>query len=70
MQVDFLKTAFQENVLELVGLIAQHMGTKVLKADAPVMLDLLHGIFASFDPRSVLNADESALLNRNKYAAA
>lgn len=65
-----MKTAFQENVLELVGLIAQHMGTKVLKADAPVMLDLLHGIFASFDPRSVLNADESALLNRNKYAAA
>lgn len=65
-QVDFLKIAFQENVLELVGLIAQHMGTKTLKADAPVMLDLLHGIYSAFDPRSVVDADASILLSRIK----
>lgn len=65
-----MKIAFQENVLELVGLIAQHMGTKTLKADAPAMLDLLHAIFSAFDPRSVLDADESVLLSRIKYVLA
>lgn len=66
LQADFLRIAFQENVLELVGLIAQHMGTKTLKTDAPVMLDLLHGIYSAFEPRSVVDADASILISRIK----
>lgn len=66
LQVDFLKVALQEHVLELVGLIAQHMGTKILKADTAVMIDLLHGVFSAFEPRSVLDADESVILDRSR----
>jgi hypothetical protein len=67
MQVDFLKAALEENVLDIVGLVVQHIGGKKLKEDAHVALDVLYGIYTSFDPRSVLNAEARDLGQRRRY---
>ena len=55
--------ALEENVLDLVALIAQHISSvSTFKADCPVVLELLHGIYRQLSPKDVFGADEELLL--------
>jgi hypothetical protein len=66
--VDFLRVALEENVLELVALITQHVAAPELKADAAVVLDALAHVYGRLSPRDVMLADEELLLTRDGYA--
>ena len=68
MQVDFLKVAVEENVLELVALITQHIGSAHLRCDAPVVLELLHDIYSVLNPKDVFGANEDLLLAHARCA--
>lgn len=70
LQVDFLQVALEENVLELVALITQHIGNAHLRCDAPVVLELLHDIYRVLSPKDVFGANEDLLLSRARCAAA
>jgi hypothetical protein len=70
LQIDFLKAALEENVLHMVGCILQHVDNKKLRDDASVALDILYGVYVSFDPRTVLEADlqDAAQRSRCEFA--
>ena len=66
MQVDFLKAALEESVLDMVGCVLQHVEDKRLREDASIALDILYGVYVSFDPRAVFDADLQDAAQRSR----
>jgi hypothetical protein len=64
LQADFIEGALDENVLELVASIAQHIQLPVLQGDAHLVLQLLQDIYSAFDPHTLQTACEDILLHR------
>lgn len=60
--------ALEENVLDLVALITQHLASPYVRQDAPIVLELLHDIYERLDPREIIKADEELLLGGGRYA--
>ena len=66
MQIDFLKAALEESVLDMVGCVLQHVENKRLREDASIALDILYGVYVSFDPRAVFDADLQDAAQRSR----
>jgi Timeless protein len=64
LQVDFIQVALDENVLELVASIAQHIELPVLQGDAHLVLQLLQDVYSAFDPHTLQKTCEDILLHR------
>lgn len=66
MQIDFLKAALEESVLDMVGCVLQHVENKKLREDASIALDILYGVYVSFDARAVFDADLHGAAQRSR----
>lgn len=54
----------------MVGCVLQHIEDKKLREDASIALDILYGVYVSFDPHAVYSADsQDAVRSRYGYSA-
>ncbi|KAK9830387.1 hypothetical protein WJX72_011470 [[Myrmecia] bisecta] len=56
LRQELLERLFEDHVMELLILIAQHMHEHPFKKEAPLLLQIFHEIFKGIDPKEMLQA--------------